>query len=149
MTFSLKFLVVVRIHSSFDFNLLVANSLRSCFTIETDSLFLITYCFNTAGVKFLQGSWNLDFHCWHWWQLWFIHSTMGRAKETSFYFSSASVTDIVERIIFQEVTIKYLIAVLLIDVSTMMGPFIVFHTCTKYVFSILVINCFPLSYMIK
>ena len=67
VAFASELLVVVWIHSSFDFNLLVANRLGSCFAVQTNSLFLITYCFDAASVEFLKSRWNLYLYRWHWW----------------------------------------------------------------------------------
>jgi hypothetical protein len=147
VAFASKLLVVVWIHSSFDLNLLVANRLRSCFAIKTNSLFLITYCFDTASVEFLKSRWHFYLNSWHWRELWFIHTSVSGTKETSFNLGATSVAYVVERVIFQEVTIENLVAILLINVTTMMGPFLVFYAGSEYVNAVLVVNCFPLSYI--
>jgi len=144
VAFASKLLVVVWVHSSFNFNLLVANRLTSCLAVEADSLFLVTYCFDASRIEFLKCSWHLNLHCWHWRQLWLVDTSVGGAEETTFNLSAASVAYIVERVIFQEVTIKYLVAILLVNVSTMMGALLVFNTSTEYVFAILIVNRFPL-----
>merc|ERR1712166_1700940 len=74
VAFASELLVVVWVHSCFDFNLLVANRLGSCFAVKTDSLFLVTYCFDAAGVEFLKSSWYFYLYCWHWWELWLVDS---------------------------------------------------------------------------
>ena len=147
VAFASELLVVVWVHSSFNFNLLVANRLACRFAVQSDSLFLVTYCFDAASVEFLKCSWHLNLHRWHWWQLWLVDSSVGGAEETAFHLCAASVAYIVERIIFQEITIEYLVAILLVNVSTVMGALLVFDAGTEYVFAILIVNCFPLSYI--
>lgn len=119
MAFAPELLVVVWIHSGFDFNLLVANSHGSGFTVKTNCLLLVTNRFDAARVELLQSSWHLHLNSWHRWELWLIDTSMGGAKEAALNFSATSITNIVERIIFQEVTIKDLVTILLVDVATM------------------------------
>ena len=71
---------------------------------------------------------------------------MSRTKEAAFDFGATSVAYIVERVIFQEVTIENLVAILLVNVTTMMGPFLVFDASAEDVDAVLIVNCFPLSY---
>ena len=70
---------------------------------------------------------------------------MGRAKQAALHFGATSVANIVERVIFQEVAIKNLVAILLIDVATMVGALLVLDACAEDVFAVLVVDCFPLG----
>ena len=147
MAFASELLVVVWIHSGLDLYLFVANRLRSRLAVETYSLFLITYRFDTASVEFLKSRWHLDFNSWHWWELRLINTSVSWAEETSFDLCSTSVAYIEERVIFQEVAIEDLVAILLVDVAAVVGAFLVFDASAEYVDAVLVVNCFPLSYI--
>lgn len=147
VAFASELLVVVWIHSGLDLYLFVANRLRSRLAVETYSLFLITYRFDTASVEFLKSCWHLDFNSWHWWELRLINTSVSWAEETSFDLCSTSVAYIEERVIFQEVAIEYLVAILLVDVAAVVGAFLVFDASAEYVDAVLVVNCFPLSYI--
>jgi hypothetical protein len=76
VAFASELLVVVWIHSGLDLYLFVANRLRSRLAVETYSLFLITYRFDTASVEFLKSRWHLDFNSWHWWELRLINTSV-------------------------------------------------------------------------
>lgn len=76
VAFASELLVVVWIHSSFDFNLLVANCVRSCFAVQTNSLFLVTYCFDATSVEFLKSGWHFHLNSWHWWELWLVDTSV-------------------------------------------------------------------------
>lgn len=119
MAFAPELLVVVWVHSGFDFNLLVANRHGSCFAVKTDCLLLVANRFDAARVELLQSGWHFHLNSWHRWELWLIDASMGGAKETALNFSATSITNIVKRVIFQEVTIKNLVTILLVDIATM------------------------------
>ena len=114
-------------------------------SVKSDSLLLITDSFNASVIKFFQSNWDLNFDRWHRWHLWLVHSSKSRAKKRALNLSSILITDIVESVVFQEVSVENDVAVLLVNVSAMEQPVVSFDALSEHFFAVFVKDGFPLG----
>lgn len=144
MAFTIVPVVVMNIHTRFDFNLLVGDLVGAGFAVEGHCLSRITDGFDAAVVKFFQSSRHPNFNSRHRWKFWLVDTAKGRSEQTAFNFSAVSVAYIEKWVISQKVVIENLIAILLVDITTMKLTLGVFNACSEDVGAVLVENGFPL-----
>jgi len=97
-----------------------------------------------AIVELLQGSSYQYLDGWHWWEFWLMDSTKSRSEKTSLNLGTPCVTNVVERIVLEEIVVKDLIAVLLVNIATLENAIRSFDSLPQLCFIILVKNGFPL-----
>lgn len=105
------------IHAWLNLNCLVGDCLLDGLSVKTNSLLHILNGFDTSIVEFLQGGRYNHFDRWHLGKSWLINTSKCITEETAFYLGSSDIADIIEWIVLEEVIIKDLIAVLLINVT--------------------------------
>lgn len=140
---------VVVVHTWFYLHLFIWDSLNQSLPIKGNRLLFIRNGLYASVVKFLQSYWEVNFYSWHWWHFRLINTSKCRAKERSFNFSSILVTDIVKGVIFQKVSIENLVAVLLVNISTVEQSIICLYALSEHLSAIFIKDSFPLSYNLK
>lgn len=146
MAFTFISKIIERSHAGLNFNLLIANSILKGFAIKCDSLLLVANGFHRAVIELLESRWDHHFDCGHRRKFWLMNATEGGSKKTSLNLCALFVTDIVKCVVFQEVGIEDLVAVLLVNVSSIVDFVWTFHSHAELVFTIYVINGFQLCY---
>lgn len=136
--------IIERSHAGLNFNLFIANCILKGFAIKCNRLLLIANGFHRAVIEFLESRWDHDFDCGHRRKFWLMNATKGGSKKTSLNLCALFVTDIIESVIFQEVGVEDLVAVLLVNVPSIVDFVWTFHSHAELVFTIYVINGFQL-----
>ena len=142
MSFTFIGKIIERSHTGLNFNLFIANCILEGFAVKCNCLLLVANGFHRAVIEFLESCWDHDFDSGHCRKFWFMNATEGGSKKTSLNLCALLVTDIIESVVFQEVGVEDLVAVLLVNVASIVDFVWTFHTHAKLVFTIYVINGF-------
>ena len=110
------------IHARLYLNLLVAHGLRVSLAVQSDGLFLVTDSLNAAIVELFKSGWHGYLNCGHRWEFGLVHSSKRRAKERTLHLRAVFVTDVIKSVVFQKVVVENCIAVLLVNIATMVEP---------------------------
>ena len=146
MSFTFISKIIERSHAGLNFNLFIANGILKSFAIKCDCLLLVANGFHRTVIEFLERCRNHDFDSGHWRKFWLMNATKGGSKKTSLNLCALFVTDIIESVVFQEVGVEDHVAVLLVNVASIVDIVWTFHTHAKLVFTIYVKNGFQLCY---
>ena len=148
MAFTLISKIIEWRHTGLNFNLFIANGVLEGFAVKSDSLLLVADCFYRAVIEFLESRWDNNFDGGHWRKLWLMNATEGGSKKTSLNFCALFVTDIVKCVVFQEIGVEYLLAVLLVNITAIVDIIWAYHSHPELVFAVYVIDGFQLCYKI-
>jgi len=148
MAFALESEGCLMVHASLDLDLFVRSRLRDSFPVETNHLLFIAYSFHAPAVEFLKCCLQRNNNGGHGRQLWLIVAGKGGTEQAAFVFHRVAVTEIYqveERIVFQKVIIKYFVAVLLVNVTSMAKPGIrILNTLLQNIRAVCIVDEFPL-----
>lgn len=132
------------VHARLDNYLFVAGLFKEWLSVQCEGLSFIIDGLNTSVVELLESGWNDDLNSWHWWFCWLIDTTKSTSEQTSFNFSALVIANTEERIVSQEVVIKYMVAILLIYITSIAYSIRILNTLPEYFLPVAVINGLPL-----
>ena len=144
MAFSFEGEAVNWVHSWLHLDLFVAVGLNESLTVEGDHLSLVVEGLDAAVVKLLQGSGYHYGNSWHGWKLGLVQSSESRSEETAIDLCSGLVTNVEEAVVRQEEIVKYLVAILLVNIATLVDSSLVLDSHSEEFRPILVIDCLVL-----